>query len=93
MLGRVPYGEFGVLCDDGHYPTSEEIESAAQAMKNISRNERDVRGNLWDFTDVVRQLSGVRLRFSEQMDGVSIVKDPQSGVELLDVLFGPIQFV
>lgn len=92
-LGGMSDGELCVSGDDGNYPTSEVIESAAKTVQNIASDKRNVSRNGWNFTEVIHQFATFRIYLSECGDWVSIVKDPQSRIQLLEVLFGPIQLV
>lgn len=92
-LGGMSDGELSVFGDDGNYPTSEVIESAAKTVQDIASDKRYMTGDGWDFSDVIREFSGLRVYLSERRNGVRIVKDAQSGIQLVEVLFGPIQFV
>jgi hypothetical protein len=92
-LDGMSYGELDVFGDDGNYPTSEVIESAAQVVQNIARDKRYMSRDRWNLAEVIRQFSSLGIYLSERRDWVRIVKDAQSRIQLLEVLFGPIQLV
>jgi len=90
-MGRVSDWELRVGCDDWDKSASEVIESATQTIQDITKNQWNLSGNGWDVPNVIAEVSGLRISLGEGRDGVGIVKPPQSSIQLLDVLFGPIQ--
>ncbi len=91
MFGGIRDWELRVSSDDWGKATSEVIESATQAMENIAKDQWNLSRNGWNFSDVIAELSSLRVSLRKSGDGVSIVKSPQSRLEILDVMFGPIQ--
>jgi hypothetical protein len=90
-LGRVSDWEFRVGSDDWDKPASEIIEGATQTIESVAKDQWNLSGNGWNFADVIAELSRLQIGLRKSGDGISIVKPPQSRLEFIDVLFGPIQ--
>jgi hypothetical protein len=91
VFGRIRDWELRVSSDDWNKAASEVIESAAQAVQNIAKDQRNLGGDNWNFADVIAEFTRLGISLCEGRDRVGFVKPPQSRLELLDVLFGPIQ--
>lgn len=91
VFGRISDWELRVGSDDWDKPAREVIKSATKAMENISKDQWNLRANGWDRSDVVANVSRIRIKFTHSGNGISIEKGLSSRIQFLDVLFGPIQ--
>jgi hypothetical protein len=91
VFGGIDDWELRVGSDDWNKAASEVIESAAQTMENIAKDQWNLSRDGWNLADVIAEVSRVRIDLGKGSDGIGIMKPPQSRLEILDVLFGPIQ--
>jgi hypothetical protein len=81
------------MSDDWDNPAGEVIESTTEAMKNIAGDQWDGAGDGWNFIDIVRDIAGIRISFASDDCRINLPPFTVDGMELLDVLFGPIQLI
>jgi len=92
-FGRIGDWEHRFGSDDWDKSASEVIENAAKTVKCIAKDQWNLSGNGWNFAYVIAELSRLLIGLRKNGNGISIVKSSHSRLELLDVLFGPIQLV
>jgi len=90
-MGRVSDWEFRVGSDNWDKSARDVIESATQTVKNIAKDQWNLNGNGRNIADIVADVASLRIGLSERRDGMFIMESPQGRLQLLDVLFGPIQ--
>lgn len=90
-MGRVSDWELRVGSDDWDKPASEVIESATKTVEDIAKDQWNLSGDGRNIADIVTDVASLRIGLSDQRDGMFIMEAPQGALQLLDVMFGPIQ--
>lgn len=88
-FGRIEDWELRVGCDLGDKPAGEVIKSAAEVVENIAKDQWNIGVNGRKFSEVIAEVSGLRIRLGKDLNRVEIVEGLESRLELLDVLLGP----
>lgn len=77
--------------DDDQF-MSQIIERSAEVIQGIAQYEGERCGDLRDISDLVPDLTQVFVGLSDDNIGVCFPEPVSSRIEILDVLFGPVQF-
>lgn len=88
-FGRVEDWELRVGCDIGDKPAGEVIERAAEVVENVAKDQWNFGGDGRKLSDVIAEVSGLRVRLGKDGNRVEIVINPESRIELVDMLLGP----
>lgn len=91
VFGRIGDWELRVMVEDWNKTASEVIKSAAKTVKGIAKDQWNLSGDGWNFADVIGEVSRLQIGFRKSGDGISLMKPTHSRIEILDVMFGPIQ--
>jgi len=92
-FGRMRDWELCVGSDALDQSTSEVVERTTKAMKYIADYQWNTTGNLRNLPDVVRDISSLRIGLGGGEYRISVPQFSQDGIELVDMLFGPIVLV
>jgi hypothetical protein len=93
VFGGISDWELRVGCDDWDKAAGEVIEHAAQTMENIAKDQQNLGRDGRDIADVIAEFTCLGISLRESRNGISIMKPTQSNLQLLDVLFDPIELI
>lgn len=94
-LGIVEYWETCMFrirsCASGldHLP-NQVVECASEVLKSVTKNERNVGGNLGHAGDIVGSQSGIQIILSPDSVWIGLSEGIQAELEIIDVLLGPV---
>ncbi len=89
-LGRECYREFCIGSGSVDESISEIVKSTTETMQSIAGNEWNLSGDGWNLVDIKRHLSCMRILLAPDGYLIPVPKVEQGGVQLVDVLFGPL---
>lgn len=92
-LGRMSDWELCVRGDSLDQPTGEVVQRTTEAMQRITGDHWNTCGDGWNIRGVMRDFSSIRVFLDTERVEIGVPEFRNSGVELLDVLLGPIQFL
>jgi hypothetical protein len=93
VFGCGCYGEFCIGSLDLDEPTCEIIKSTTQTMQGITGNQWDIAGDGWNLASVVRDVSRFRVHLTPDFTRIVLPEICDSGIELIEVFYGPLMLV